>query len=136
MILDIWFHQTLYVKYFTEIVFVSVQIGPVNRTIHYVLTIPLGLMIDHYVINMSIKSNNQCWLMNWLEYRWCWYLKSALRRHYVLATLWTWFLAHLLIDQWLNQTLFVRYYTRFIKGSYFNEPVNKIRHYALADSLT
>ena len=34
-----------------------------------------------------------------------------------------------------RKTLCVRYFTRFIEGSFYNEPVNTCINYALANSL-
>ena len=39
---------------------------------------------------------------------------------------------HLVLDQWFNQTLCVRYFPELVSVSFGNGPVNKIRHYFLS----
>ena len=43
----------------------------------------------------------------------------------------TWLGVILVLDQFLKQTLSVRYFTGLILGSFGNGPVNKIRHFVL-----
>ena len=48
----------------------------------------------------------------------------------------SWFWDHLVMEQWINQTLCVRYFNRFIEGPLCNKPSNKKIHYVLANELT
>ena len=48
----------------------------------------------------------------------------------------SWFWDHLVMDQWINHTLCVRYSNRFIEGTFCKKPANKNIHYVLAISLT
>ena len=58
--LDQRFKKTLCVTYFTELILVSFGNVPVNKSIHYVFDILLGLFRDHYVILQRIKSGTIC----------------------------------------------------------------------------
>ena len=51
LVLDQRFKQTLCVSYFTEMVLGLFGNGPVNKSIHYVLSILLGLLRDNYIMN-------------------------------------------------------------------------------------
>ena len=49
--LDHLFNQALYFSYFTEMVLGSYDNGPVNKILHYVLPIILGLFMHQYLIS-------------------------------------------------------------------------------------
>ena len=51
LVLDQLFNQTLCVCYFTELILGLFGNGPVNKIIHCVLAILLGLFRDHYATN-------------------------------------------------------------------------------------
>ena len=51
----------------------------------------------------------------------------------MLADSHTWLGINMVFDQWFNHTLCVRYFTETISGLFGNGPVNKIRHYELAN---
>ena len=52
--------QTICVSYFTEMGFGSFGNGPVNKIIHYVLAILLGLLWDHSTTIQFKKTDTVC----------------------------------------------------------------------------
>ena len=73
----------------------------------------------------GIKADTLCYLNCWVGSGSIQKLTSDYSIHYLLATLLNWFLIHSLIDQLLNQTLQVRYFTDLVLGSFGNWPVIK-----------
>ena len=78
---------------------------PVNKIRHYVLDILLGLLN----VSLCIEPVNKI-------------------RHFVLDDSIALLGVYLVLYQWFNQTLCVKYFTEMISGSFDNRPVNKIRH--------
>ena len=109
LLLDQWFNYILCVSYFTGLHLGSFDNIPVNKSIHYVLAILLGLWCDNFCIKPVNKS-----------------------RHCVLSDYLSLLVVHLVLVQWFRQTLCVSYFTELVFGSFGNRQVNKSRHYVLA----
>ena len=95
------FNQKLSVSYFTEKTLIPFGNGPVNKSRHYVLYFLLFLLWDHCVTKVNKI------------------------RHYLLDNSLTWLWVHLVLYQWFKHTLFVRYFTQLISGSFINSTVKK-----------
>ena len=124
LVIELWFNKTLCVSYFMKMRSGCFMILPVN------------------------KSDTTCLIIYCVHYGYIWSLKSVLSRHtmlaillscigllhdlttkwirhFVLAYLLSWLGVHLVIGQWFNQTLRVRYFTKMNSGCFMIWPVNK-----------
>ena len=101
LVIDQWIKQTICVRYFTGLSLVAFSDFPIN------------------------KADTMCFIIFWVDYGYIWYWSSDWSRNYVLDILMSWLWVNLELNQWLDQTLRVCYFTWMILVIFSIGPVIK-----------